>query len=78
MGGYPGFWLASVVIIIVMLLYFRRKQWILQSTAERNERPQLSSSAPCALTLYSRTILRHRKMTVPPSVYGGPGSTHCM
>jgi magnesium transporter len=31
--GYPGFWLASVVIVIAMLLYFRRKQWILQSTA---------------------------------------------
>lgn len=33
--GYPGFWLVSTVIAIVMLLYFRRKQWILQSTAER-------------------------------------------
>jgi magnesium transporter len=31
--GYPGFWLASVVIVVAMLLYFRRKQWILQSTA---------------------------------------------
>ena len=39
--GYPGFWLASVVIIIAMLLYFRRKQWILQSTTERRERLQL-------------------------------------
>jgi magnesium transporter len=33
--GYPRFWLASVVIVIAMLLYFRSKQWILQSAAER-------------------------------------------
>jgi magnesium transporter len=31
--GYPAFWLISVVTVIAMLLYFRRKQWILQSTA---------------------------------------------
>ncbi|MGZ4869783.1 MAG: CorA family divalent cation transporter [Halobacteriota archaeon] len=30
--GYPGFWLAGVVTVIAMLLYFRRKQWILQLT----------------------------------------------
>ena len=32
--GYRRFWLASVAIVIAMLLHFRRKQWILQSTAE--------------------------------------------
>ena len=28
-----AFWLVSVVTVIAMLVYFWRKQWILQSTA---------------------------------------------
>ncbi|MGZ7193276.1 MAG: magnesium/cobalt transporter CorA [Halobacteriota archaeon] len=28
--GYPAFWLVTAAIVIVMLVYFRRKQWILQ------------------------------------------------
>ncbi len=76
--GYPEFWLASVVIIIAMLLYFRRKQWILQSTTERREKVTTAVIGGVLGRSYSRTIFRHRKMAVPPSVYGGPGSTHCM
>jgi Mg2+ and Co2+ transporter CorA len=30
---YPAFWLVTAVIIIAMVVYFRRKQWILQSIA---------------------------------------------
>jgi magnesium transporter len=33
--GYPAFWLVSVVTVIAMLVYFRRKQWILESTARK-------------------------------------------
>jgi magnesium transporter len=28
--GYPAFWLVTAVLVIAMLVYFRRKQWILQ------------------------------------------------
>jgi len=33
--GYPAFWLVTAVIVIAMLVYFQRKQWILQSTEKR-------------------------------------------
>jgi magnesium transporter len=33
--GYPTFWLVTAAIVIAMVVYFQRKQWILQPTEKR-------------------------------------------
>jgi len=77
--GYPAFWLVTAVIIVAMGRISganngacsRQRETIGKGNNCGHRRRVLGRS-------YSRTIFRHRKMTVPPSVCGGPGSTHCM
>jgi magnesium transporter len=35
--GYPAFWLVTAAIVIAMVVYFRRKQWILQPTGRTRQ-----------------------------------------